>query len=162
MLCHMLLHIASSALLSGLHGAVRIGISILFTVLRLGIPILIMKFGGKKLALGDYSCNVSFGGPEYFAVFAASFTAIFLFRSCLFADFPIQVIGCSGYIARAHSFRSASDSSAGISRGISDAPHDSGKTCRIQQICRDDNLRASLRADAFLCGKVPFIHSFAV
>lgn len=88
MLCHMLLHIASSALLSGLHGAVRIGISILFTVLRLGIPILIMKFGGKKLALGDYSCNVSFDGPEYFAVFAASFTAIFLFGLAYSLIFP--------------------------------------------------------------------------
>ena len=50
MLCHMLLHIASSVILSGLEGALKVGISILFTVLRLGIPILIMKFGGKKLA----------------------------------------------------------------------------------------------------------------
>jgi len=90
MLCHMLLHIASSVILSGLEGALKVGISILFTVLRLGIPILIMKFGGKKLALEDYSCHISFCGSEYFAVFVASFTAIFLFGLSYSLIFPSE------------------------------------------------------------------------
>lgn len=90
MMCHMLLHIASSVILSGLEGALKVGISILFTVLRLGIPILIMKFGGKKLALEDYSCHISFCGSEYFAVFVASFTAIFLFGLSYSLIFPSE------------------------------------------------------------------------
>lgn len=88
MISHMLLHIASTLVVSELKGTLRVGISILLAVIRLGVPILIMSFGGKKLALGDFSCHVPYSGSEYFSVFAASFTGIYLFGIAYSLIFP--------------------------------------------------------------------------
>ena len=96
MLCHMLLHMARPYLVGNLHGAVKLFVSILLTILRLGIPILIISFGARRLSFGDYSCRASFSYPEYFSVFSASFTVIFLFGLAYSLIFPSETVSFSG------------------------------------------------------------------
>ena len=54
------------------------------------------KLRSAPPSFGDYSCRASFSYPEYFSVFSASFTVIFLFGLAYSLIFPSETVSFSG------------------------------------------------------------------
>ena len=103
MLVHALLHTVSPLILAHFTGTWQTLFSMLLTVLRLGIPSVLIIYGSRRFSLPMYDGGMDCSNSELFAVFVAAFTGIYLFGlaySLVFPSVPLRELYCGSALQR--------------------------------------------------------------